>query len=204
MFTGLIETTSVVQSITGSSERTLSIHNPWNSGVVVGDSIAVDGVCLTATTVTTETLSFFVSAVTGARTAAKFYRTGAVVNLERALKVGDRLHGHFVQGHVDTLARVSSVQTLSQGREVTIEIPTEFSSHLIPRASVTVQGISLTMAAADSHSFSVTLIPETLKQTTLGTILRSGALLNIEFDILGKYILSTPSDRKMMSLMEKL
>ena len=204
MFTGLIETTAVVQSITGSSEKILTISNPWDSGVAIGDSIAVDGVCLTVTALTTKTLSFFVSAVSISRTAAASYRAGTPVNLERALKVGDRLHGHFVQGHVDTLARVSSMHTVSQGKEVTIDIPAEFSAHLIPRASVTVQGISLTMATAHSRSFSVTLIPETLKQTTLGTLLRPGALFNIEFDILGKYIIAKPDDRKMMSLMEKL
>jgi riboflavin synthase len=204
MFTGLIEKTSLVQSISGSSEKLLTIKNPWDSGVVIGDSIAVDGVCLTVTKMTAETLSFFVSAMTVSRTVAKQYQTGVEVNLERALKVGDRLHGHFVQGHVDVVARVSSVHTISQGKEATFEVSSEFSSHLVPRASVTVQGVSLTMARADNHSFSVTLIPETLRQTTLGTLLRSGALLNIEFDILGKYVLSTPSDRKMMSLMEQL
>ncbi len=204
MFTGLITACSTVRSMSGGSEKVLTIDNPWKEGVAVGDSIAVDGACLTVTALSESHLSFFVSAVTLRQTVIGSYSAGTPVNVELALRVGDRLHGHFVQGHVDTVATVENIRTVSSGKEVSFAVPVDFAPHLIARASVAVQGVSLTMAAVTRHSFTVSLIPETLSGTTFGMLLRPNTRVNVEFDILGKYALSSVKNPSLLSLTELL
>jgi riboflavin synthase len=146
---------------------------------VVGDSISVDGTCLTVVDAANGTLSFDVMAETVRR--AKPYR--AEVNLEPALAVGDPLGGHFVQGHVDGVGRVRSFE----GERLTIEAPTEIVRYCVEKGSIAVDGVALTLTAVTGDTFEVALVPHTLEVTTLGA-LRPGDPVNLEVDVLAKYV----------------
>ena len=186
MFTGLIEGTGRIAS-RGASH--LSIRPDFPLEPERGDSIAVNGCCLTLERRTADgALEFFTLAETLGRTALGALPVGAPVNLERALAVGSRLDGHLVQGHVD-----AALEVLALGRDagndtvLRIELPREFADLAVEKGSIAVDGVSLTVAALDETSFSVCLIPETWKRTAL-SFLRAGNRVNIEFDILGKYV----------------
>jgi len=188
MFSGIIEKTAEIRQITTSGlERVLTVSNPFGGEVQCGDSIAVDGVCLTVTERSAKHLVFFVSAVTVKKTIAAAYHSGQIVNLERALVWGGRLNGHLVTGHIDTTARVASVQKVGMGIEATIHIPSHFRMLLVDQGSVAVNGISLTVARLHGDRFTVSLVPETLKRTSFSKGVSVGDSVNIEFDILGKY-----------------
>jgi len=195
MFTGLVEacgevtavqpegpavrlTIAVPESLTRCEDRVLCR---------TGDSVAVNGCCLTVVDINGANWSFQAGAETLAKTNLGELKPGDPVNLERPLKAGGELGGHFVQGHIDGVATVDVIETDGEWTTMWFGIPREFSAFLVPKGSVAVDGVSLTVVQAEADRFSVALIPHTLQVTTLG--LRCvGETVNIETDILAKYV----------------
>lgn len=189
MFTGIIEETGTVARITGSrGARKLAIRAAKiMQDLTVDDSIAVDGVCLTV--IETSEKSFAVEVVEESlrRSTLGALTQGSIVNLERALSAASRLGGHFVQGHVDGTAVVRHWTTQQGGKLLTLEAPPDLRKYIIPKGSITVNGVSLTVARLSGDKVSIALIPHTMEVTTLGR-LRAGDRVNIETDMLGKYV----------------
>jgi len=184
LFTGLIEDRGTVTASSGG-EITLST-SLWKEASP-GDSMAVDGSCLTVTGAGDGSLSFHCSQETLSKTVVSKYRPGSRVNLERPMLISDRLHGHILTGHVDETASVLKVRRSGAGMTAWISYSKDRAELLVPRGSVAVSGISLTIASLDSRCFSVALIPETLERTTAGSW-APGSAVNLEYDILGKYV----------------
>lgn len=180
MFTGLIECMGTVKK-TGSgfqieAERDLDLKS--------GDSLSVNGSCLTVTGIDGRNLSFDVSPETFRRIAVPI--RGTRVNLERSMSAEGRFHGHFVTGHIDATGSVTRVRRTSGFREITVSFPGEHSLLLVEKGSVAVSGISLTVASLTERDFATVIIPETLTATTAGEW-KPGYRVNLEFDIIGKY-----------------
>lgn len=152
-----------------------------------GESIAVNGVCLTAYNIQGKRFTADVSPESLSRTILGSLAVGDSVNLERALKVSDRLGGHIVSGHVDCIARVKQKKNVGEFTIFDFALPEELSRYVIEKGSITIDGISLTVNSCDSTSFSVSIIPHTMQETTLGR-LDAGSRVNIEVDIIGKYV----------------
>jgi riboflavin synthase len=189
MFTGLVEETGIVKSVKqkdGSVIFTIKGKKTVKS-LHIDHSIAVEGVCLTVIKRTEK--SFDVQAVeeTLKKTTLGNIRAGSLVNLERPLLPSDRLGGHFVLGHIDGMGKVISIKMLESSWIFWIRVPKKFSHHLIPVGSIAVNGVSLTMAEVKANSFAVSIIPHTMEVTTF-RLLKSGVQVNLEFDVLGKYI----------------
>ena len=178
MFTGIVQERGRVASFDGGR---LVIESRIEAEV--GDSVSVDGVCLTVTDAQNGTLVFDVVVETLNR--AKLF--GAQVNLEPALRAGDPLGGHYVQGHVDGVGSVRSVEPEGEGRRIWLDAPPEVLRYCVERGSIAVDGVSLTIADLDEAGFAVALIPQTLAVTTLGTLV-TGARVNLEADVLAKYV----------------
>jgi len=197
LFTGLIEEVGVIEGIRdeGGGLRFSVSGQIVTEGLEVDDSIAVDGVCLTV--VSCHDASFDVVAVeeTLRKTTLGRLRAGSRVNLERALRPTDRLGGHFVQGHVDGVGRVSGWQPQKGGRLLCVELPRALMKYVIPHGSIALDGVSLTVARLEGSQVTISLIPHTLEKTTLG-MKRVGDELNVEADLLGKYVerLLNPSE----------
>ncbi len=193
MFTGLVEATGEVVSLTeaGASAR-LVLRAPVIAGeVALGDSVAVNGCCLTATEIDSaaQTLSFDLLAQTLHVTSLGDLKTGSLVNLERALRLGDRFGGHFVQGHVDATGEVSDWSRHGQDHRLQVRLPAAERGLVIPKGSICLDGISLTAAEVAEDIVTCWIIPHTLQQTHLQTM-QPGRRINIEFDMLGKYVRS--------------
>jgi len=188
MFTGLIEGVGrVVRMVsTGGAARLRADIGPMAEGVQHGDSIAVNGACLTVTQ-TGEVCEFDVSAETLRVTTLAALKPGDRLNIERALRVGDRLGGHFVLGHVDAVGDITALTRESGQTTLSVHAAPDIIEQLIPKGSVAVDGISLTVAAITTDGFSVAVIPATLDATTLGDK-RSGDRVNLELDVIGKYV----------------
>jgi riboflavin synthase len=154
---------------------------------LVGDSIAVDGVCLTVVAADESTLEFDVVPETLSRSTLGKLEPGAVANVEPALRVGEELGGHMVQGHVDGVGRVRKVEPEGDGRRIWFEVPPDVLRYCVEKGSITVSGVSLTVAGLEQGVFSVALVPHTLHETTLGE-LSPGDDVNIEVDVIGKYV----------------
>ncbi|HWL51049.1 MAG TPA: riboflavin synthase [Chthoniobacteraceae bacterium] len=196
MFTGLVEETARVLSLEPSGEggaRRLRVAASRTvEGTAIGDSIAVNGCCLTVTNIDGGALGFDLLAETLARTSLGELAPGSrrsLVNLERALPVNGRLGGHFVQGHVDAAAEVLAVEPEGKGGDyrVSVALPPEFAHYVVFKGSIAIDGVSLTVAAVGGDSFSICLIPHTLSATHLHQ-LRAGDRVNLEFDLLAKYV----------------
>jgi riboflavin synthase len=189
MFTGLVEETGVVKSIkqTGGSIIFTIYGKTTVKGLKIDQSIAIDGVCLTV--IKRKHKTFNVQAVeeTLKKTTLGTLSVGGSVNLERPLLPSDRLGGHFVLGHVDGMGKVVSMEIRESSWIFWIRIPARFIHHLIPVGSIAVNGVSLTMAEVRKNSFAVSIIPHTMEVTTFKQ-LKIGDKVNLEFDILGKYI----------------
>jgi riboflavin synthase len=157
------------------------------SRTAVGDSVAIDGVCLTAAAVDGRMLSFHAVPETIARTTLGELEPDRQVNVEPALRAGDELGGHYVQGHVDGVGRIQSVEAEGEGLRVFVEAPADLLRYCVEKGSITVSGVSLTVAELASDAFAVALVPHTLSATTLGR-LEPGQAVNLEVDVLAKYV----------------
>jgi len=189
VFTGIVREMGRVVSVVAAEEGAqLVIAAPRTAPrTAVGDSVAVDGVCLTAVSVTDGEIAFDAVAETLRRSSLGALETGDDVNVEPALRAGDPLGGHYVQGHGDAVGRVTTVDPEGDGRRVTFEAPPDVLRYCAEKGSITVDGVSLTVAGLDEASFTVALIPHTLAETTLGA-LAPGDEVNLEADVLAKYV----------------
>jgi riboflavin synthase len=186
MFTGIVEERGAVREV--APTRLSVTCRTVSRDAAIGDSIAVNGVCLTVVERSDEHLAFDVSAETLARTSLSRLTAGAPVNLERPLTLSSRLGGHLVQGHVDGVGEVAGIQRGAEGgARVTIGAPDVIARYLVEKGSVCVDGVSLTVADKDGSTFGVALIPHTLEVTTLGTA-EVGDPLNLEVDVIAKYV----------------
>lgn len=189
MFTGIIEETGKIVSVQADADSTV-FHISANiimDDLCVDHSVSVNGCCLTVTKL--DASGFVVRAVkeTLRKTTLGGFREGANVNLERAVKLSDRLGGHLVQGHVDATGSVLSIAHPDQGSEIWISFPEQYSTLIIPVGSICVDGVSVTIAELSVEKFKVALIPHTLTHTTLGA-LEVTQKVNLEFDLIAKYI----------------
>ncbi|MBA2567302.1 MAG: riboflavin synthase [Thermoleophilaceae bacterium] len=188
MFTGLVNTAGEVLAVNGSEDGArLEVGSPLATELAQGDSIAVSGVCLTAVEIDDDRFAADVMAETLCVSTLGTLSKGDRVNLELPLRPADRLGGHIVQGHVDGTGTIKSVITQAFARRVTVIADSEICRYVVPRGSVAIDGVSLTAALAAGDQFTVALIPETLKRTTLGD-LRPGDSVNVEVDLIAKYV----------------
>jgi riboflavin synthase len=188
MFTGIVEELGAVVAIEALPEAArLTISGAVLGDVHAGDSICVNGVCLTAATVGEAQFTADVMNETLRRSSLGGLQEGDVVNLERAVTPTTRLGGHIVQGHVDGVGTVRARRSSERWDEVDVDLPADLAKYVVVKGSITLDGVSLTVVSADVRGVTVSLIPETLSRTTLGT--RSvGDPLNIEVDVLAKYV----------------
>ncbi len=188
MFTGLVETTGRVERLeTRADEVRLRIMAPFAAEIERGESVAVDGVCLTAVERGATWFEAVVSPETLSRTTLGLRAPGDRVNLERALRPGDRLGGHIVQGHVDGVGVVESVKPEGSGRRVSVRFPGDLDDFIVMKGSIAVDGVSLTVAARGARNFEAALIPETIEVTRLGDY-APGTAVNLEVDMMARYV----------------
>ena len=189
MFTGIVrEVGRVVSADGGESGRTLVVEAPETAAsTAVGDSVSIGGVCLTAESVDDDRIRFHAVAETLRRTSLGRLVEGADVNVEPALRAGEPLGGHYVQGHVDGLGAIGSVEAEGDGLRVVVEAPPEILRYCVEKGSITVDGVSLTVAELLEDAFAVALVPPTLEATTLRD-LAPGQPVNLEADVLAKYV----------------
>lgn len=188
MFTGLVADLGRVREVArDDGGLRLTINSRLAGQVALGDSVAVNGVCLTATAVDDAGFAADVMNETLERSSLRDIAAGAPVNLELPLRPHDRLGGHVVQGHVDGIGTVRSVSADGFARRVEIEPPSELLRYIVEKGSVAVDGVSLTVAGLGDASFTVSLIPETLERTNLGAA-QPGMRVNLEVDVLAKYV----------------
>jgi riboflavin synthase len=197
MFTGIVEETGTIKSIRRQ-------ENSWRleieaakvcAGTVSGDSIAVDGVCLTAVSVTAGGFSADVSLETRSRSTLEHAGPGTAVNLERALTLQTRLGGHLVQGHVDARGRIASLAVAASACELVVRFPVEGRRYLASKGAIAVDGVSLTVAALEGDTFTVAIIPFTFAHTALlGK--KAGDEVNLEYDVIAKYVESLLDNKK--------
>ncbi len=190
MFTGIVEGVARVVSLESWGERSelrLDVGSGLCSGVRVGDSVAIDGCCLTVIGLEGSVLAFEAVPETLARTSLGGRRAGDRVNVERPLRADSRLDGHIVQGHVDAAGEVVALDRLGDDVRLRVRCPEEVARMLVHKGSVALDGVSLTVIEPSEREFAVALIPHTLAVTTLGDR-RPGDRVNVEVDILGKYV----------------
>jgi len=190
MFTGLVESLGTVREVAadGHGGSELLIAEPAIAPqLVIGESVAVNGACLTVVAIDGEAFRFQCGPETLVRTNLGELRPGDRVNLERSLRVGDRLGGHFVQGHVDAVGTVVSRERQGEWETIAFEFPPEWSALMVPKGSIAVDGISLTLVDVSPGRFTVMLIPHTLAVTTLG-LKSAGAKVNLETDMIAKHV----------------
>jgi len=189
MFTGLVEALGTVHALTpdGAGRNLVIVEPRLVPQLIVGESVAVNGVCLTVVERGGEAARFQVGPETLRLTNLGELRSGDRVNLERAVRLGDRLGGHIVQGHIDGVGHIARRQTQGEWEAVWIECPAELARQMVHKGSVAVDGISLTLVDVTSNGFSVALIPHTLALTTLGSK-QPPASVNLETDLFAKYV----------------
>lgn len=192
MFSGIVEQTGSISSVIKKQDGVLiavSLKSDSDFAPSLGESIACDGVCLTVTdwNARDHLMRFFLSEETLSRSHFKELKPGNRINLERSLKMGDRMSGHWVQGHVDGVGTIKSIAKNGETFDVQVEIPHELSRYCVEKGSITVQGVSLTINAITDSIIRLTIIPHTWQVTTFQQ-LEPGSLVNIEVDILAKYI----------------
>lgn len=190
MFTGIIEEIGIIASITkGTGGWSLKVAAPnfIRKGIKQGDSISIDGVCLTVTTVETDSFYLDASLETLRVTTLKDKQQGMKVNLERALSFDGRFDGHFVMGHVDGTGRIALIRREGDSLRLDVEIPPELSPYVVKKGSIAIDGISLTVNEQRGNIITVNIIPFTAFKTTIGEK-RQGEKVNIEVDIIAKYI----------------
>jgi riboflavin synthase len=189
MFTGIIEHVGKVVALTqsGGKGELRAVIGPLAEGTRIGDSVNVNGACLTVARLSSDLAEFDVSGETLRVTTTGALRPGAEVNLERALRVGERLGGHFVLGHVDCVGTVAAITKSTAQVTLTVNAPPHVIAQIIPKGSIAVDGISLTVAELTGDAFSVAIIPHTFANTTLRGK-SAGDRVNLELDMIGKYV----------------
>ena len=189
MFTGIVRELGRVASADGGADGLrLVVEAPSTApGVGVGDSVSVNGCCLTAEAVQGTAISMHAVPETLSRSTLGRLSAGDPVNVEPALRAGDPLGGHYVQGHVDAVGRVQSVEAEGEGLRVFVEAPGDVLRYCVEKGSIAVDGVSLTVAELADDAFSVALVPHTLEATTLSTLV-PGQEVNLEVDVLAKYV----------------
>jgi riboflavin synthase len=196
MFTGLVETTGRVASVEprpGGSRLRLEPH--LGGDVRVGDSVSVSGVCLTVTTQDAHGITADIGPETARITTLGSIGVGQLVNLERSMRADGRFGGHFVQGHVDALGTLAAIRVEGDARWMTVEFPAALAPYFIPKGAVTIDGISLTIAALHEGRFDVMIIPHTWAATNLATR-QVGDAVNLECDMIGKYVVRLMEARR--------
>jgi riboflavin synthase len=184
MFTGLVQSLGTVAAAGGGR---MVVETPLAGELREGASVAVNGVCLTATAIEPDRFAADVMEETLRRSSLGTLDAGAHVNLELPLRASDRLGGHIVQGHVDGVGTVREVSDQGNARRMTVEADSELLRYVVEKGSIAVDGVSLTVAALDDEGFEVSLVPETLERTTLGRAW-PGDKVNLEVDVLAKYV----------------
>jgi len=189
VFTGIVECVGTVRSVRRSADRCDLVIDAGVAaqGAKPGDSVAVNGACLTVTRADAEALTFQAVAETLVRTNLGDLASGSAVNLERAVRADQRLDGHIVQGHVDATGRVRAIERRGDDVRFAVACDPAFADLLVDKGSVTIDGVSLTVVHAEDAGFDVALIPHTLSATTLG-LRKAGDRVNLEADVLGKYV----------------
>lgn len=189
MFTGIVREVGIVETLEGGEQGVrLVVSAPLTApGLGVGDSVAISGVCLTAEAVDGVRIAFHAVPETLRRTSLGRLGAGGEVNVEPALRAGEPLGGHIVQGHVDGVGRIQSVEAEGVGLRVIVEAPAEVLRYCVEKGSVAVEGVSLTVAELYDDAFGVALVPHTVQTTTLAT-LAPGREVNLEADMLAKYV----------------
>ncbi len=203
MFTGLIEEIGIVRSVKaseGSGEYGGGIYLTVSAKKVIediraGDSVSIDGACQTVTGLSGDSFTVFASKVTCETTTFRSFSAGRRVNLERAMTAGARFGGHIVQGHIDSRGKIINILRDGNGIQIEISVPREISKYIAEKGSVAVDGISLTVVSKAERGFSLYIIPETIKNTTL-PLKMPGAEVNIEVDILAKYVEQMTGNKK--------
>lgn len=191
MFSGIVEELARVVAITTSNDgATLCISSKLDiSDSNIGDSICINGVCLTVISRKNNEVIFELAPETLRRSTLGELKEGDSVNLERSLKLGDRLHGHFVFGHVDGVSKIQSKKIEGNSTRLQIAIPAGLARYIVPKGSISVSGVSLTIGEVEQGLFSVYIVPHTVSVTTLG-LLEKGSSVNLEIDMLARYALS--------------
>jgi riboflavin synthase len=189
VFTGIVREVGTVQAVDGGDDgMRLRVRVPGTASTAQpGDSVAIDGVCLTVEARDGAVLDFHAGPETLSRTTLGRLRIGGETNVEPALRAGEPLGGHMVQGHVDGTGRVESVEAEGEGLRVIIQAPPEILRYCVEKGSITVDGVSLTVAELHDEAFGVALIPHTIAATTLSTF-APGRVVNLEVDVLAKYV----------------
>lgn len=196
MFTGLITDIGTIREVSGGRSKTLRIGTSYDTATLeLGESIAVDGACLTVTRF--DANSFYVDASheTLDRTTLGGRKTGDLVHMERALRLGDRLGGHWVSGHIDGVGRIVGRKEIAGAVELEVEAPRDMASLFIDKGSIAIDGVSLTINTTREHRFTVAIIPFTQAKTRLQEY-QTGRTVNLEGDILGKYVQKLVGMRK--------
>lgn len=191
MFTGIVETTSEILRINSEAgKKHLVIKRPESfNEIKLGSSIACNGICLTVLEFNKQSFRVEVMHETWEKSTAKSWQAGTILNLERALKVGDRLDGHWLQGHVDRSLRVIAILKVEGTDYIRFQLVNEDRKLLVPQGSVAINGVSLTVAELRSSYFSIALIGHTLDNSNL-RYLKTGDTVNVEYDVLGKYLMN--------------
>ena len=196
MFTGIVSHIGKVNNISHPNDWELLVdvindNNPDNSfninSIAIGASISCSGICLTLKKVSNNTLFFDVSDETREKTNFSTWKVGSLINLEKSLKVGDELGGHFVYGHVDTTAVISSIEKINGSYKITFNINKDFLKYFAPKGSVSVDGVSLTVNDVNNDFFTVNIVPFTWLHTSFKNY-KTGTVVNIEIDILVRYL----------------
>ena len=196
MFTGIVSHIGKVENISHpndwelsiSVQKSLQLEHSFNfDKLIIGASIACSGICLTLKKISDNVLFFDVSDETASKTNFLNWKIGAIVNLEKSLKVGDELGGHFVYGHVDTTSKVRSIEKINGSYKILFYVQDQFMKYFSPKGSVSIDGVSLTVNEVYSDTFSVNIIPHTWAYTSFLNF-KIGTVVNIEIDILARYL----------------
>ena len=191
MFNGIIKNTGKISKIYRKNDNCyLEISTKMKfTKSEIGSSISCSGTCLTIENYSRNLVKFYVSKETLNKTIFKTSKSGDIINLEKSLKYGNRISGHFVQGHVDTTSSVKKILFIGKSRLINLKLLKRYKKYLVPKGSVTINGVSLTITKILRYGFQISIIPQTLKLTNL-IYLKEQDLVNVEFDIIGKYIKS--------------
>jgi len=188
MFTGIIQEIGTIEKIETKGDWKLSVSASFPMDTIeLGSSVACEGICLTVIEKTDHCFAVQLSAETLSKTTARWWRVGTLVNIERALRMGDELGGHLVAGHVDGVLKIVSVEEEKDSLRYRFEIPSEFTPFLASKGSITLDGISLTVNEVEGQIFGINIIPHTQKETTIGGK-KPGDLLNFEIDLIARYV----------------